>query len=85
MRAWGWSKYNNRKQEFVFFTYPSLQIHCTENFKNIFPERKLCGLCPYFYIHMFVSDLHTPTIGLPIWLQEIGGPIVGIYKSLTVI
>jgi hypothetical protein len=30
-----------------------------------------------------VSDLHIPTIDLPILPQEICGPILGIYKSLT--
>jgi hypothetical protein len=30
-----------------------------------------------------VSDLYTPTIGLPILLEEICRPILGIYKSLT--
>jgi hypothetical protein len=30
-----------------------------------------------------VSDLYIPTIDLPILLQEICGPIMGIYKSLT--
>ena len=30
-----------------------------------------------------VSDLHIPVIGLFILLQQKGGPIVGIYKSLS--
>jgi hypothetical protein len=30
-----------------------------------------------------VSDLNIPTIDLPILLQEICGPILGIYKLLT--
>ncbi len=54
----------------------------TENSK--FPEKELCRLSPNFHIHVFVTDLYIPTIGLPILLQEIcGGPILGIYKSLT--
>jgi hypothetical protein len=36
-----------------------------------------------FHIHVSVSDLYIPTIVLPILLQEICGPILGIYKSLT--
>jgi hypothetical protein len=28
------------------------------------------GLCPDFYIHVSMSDLYIPTIGLPILLQE---------------
>ncbi len=43
----------------------------------------LRGLVPNSYIHISVSDFYIPKIGLPILLQEnIGGPIVGIYKSL---
>jgi hypothetical protein len=44
---------------------------------------KLCGLFPNSYIHVSVNDFYIPTIGVPILLQEIGGPIVGIYKSFT--
>ncbi len=40
----------------------------TDNLRQIFPEKKLCGLSPNFYIHVSVSDLYT--IGLPILLQE---------------
>jgi hypothetical protein len=36
----------------------------------IFPERKLCGLNHNFYIHISVSDLYIPTIGLFFSLQE---------------
>jgi hypothetical protein len=48
-------------------------LHCKDNNKNskqIFPEKELCGLSPNFYIHVSVSDLYIPTIGLPILLQE---------------
>ncbi len=41
------------------------------------------GLVPNFYIHAFVSDLYILTIGLQTQYSKIGGPIVGIYKSLT--
>ncbi len=30
---------------------------------------------------MSVSDLYIPTIDLPVMVQEICGPILGIYKS----
>jgi hypothetical protein len=69
-----------------FFTYPSLERHCTESWKQMFPERKLRGLSPNFCIHISVSDLYTgySTIGLPIWMQENRWTaIMGIYKSLT--
>ncbi len=57
--------------------------HCTENLKQIFPETKLRGLVPNFYIDVSVSNLYISTIGPPILLQQntVGGPI--IYKSLT--
>jgi hypothetical protein len=34
-------------------------MHCTENLIYVFPEVKLRGLIPNFYIHEFVSDLYT--------------------------
>ncbi len=38
---------------------------------------KLCGLVANFHnIHVSVSDLYIPMI------SEIGGPIVGMYKSI---
>jgi hypothetical protein len=39
--------------------------------KKIFSERKLRGPGPNFYIHISVSNLYIPTIGLPTWLQQI--------------
>jgi hypothetical protein len=41
-------------------------LYCTENLKHIFPEMKLCGLVPNFYIHVSGIDFHIPRIGL-IW------------------
>ncbi len=54
-------------------------LHCrhnTENLKQMFPEMELHGLSSNFHIHVSMSDLYIPTIGLPILL-------LGIYKSLT--
>ncbi len=58
--------------------------------QQTFPEKELCGLSPNSYIHAS-SDLYIPTISLPILLffiprfyyRKIGGPIVGIYRSIT--
>ncbi len=47
-----------------------LQRHNNENSKQIFPEKELHALSPNFHIHVSVSDLYIPTIGLPILLQE---------------
>ncbi len=35
-----------------------MQMYCTENLKQIFPEMKLLGLGLNFYIHVSVSDLY---------------------------
>ncbi len=39
-------------------------MHWTQNSKQIFPEMKLRGLIPHFYVHVSVSDVYIPTIGL---------------------
>ncbi len=38
--------------------------------EQIFPEKELRGLSPSFHIHVSVSDLYIPTIGLSFLLQE---------------
>jgi hypothetical protein len=62
---------------------PALQRQNTEISKQIFPKKEYRGLSPNFYIHASVSYFYIPTIGLPILLEEIGRPILGLYKSLT--
>jgi hypothetical protein len=37
---------------------------------DVFLEKELRGLSPNFHMHVSVSDLYIPTIGLPILLQE---------------
>jgi hypothetical protein len=54
-----------------------------ENLKQIFPEKEYRGLSLNFHIHVSVSKLYIPTMGLPIPLEEICRPILGLYKSLT--
>jgi hypothetical protein len=63
--------------------WPTLQRTNNENSKQIFLEKELRDHSTNFHIHVSVSDLYIPTIDLPILLQEICGPIPGIYKSLT--
>jgi hypothetical protein len=48
----------------------TLQRRSSEKAKQIFPEKELCALNPNFHIHVSVSDLYIPTMGLPILLQE---------------
>jgi hypothetical protein len=62
---------------------PTLQRQNAENLKQIFPEKEYRGLSPNFHIHVSVSELYFPTMGLPFLLEEICGQILGIYKSLT--
>jgi hypothetical protein len=42
-----------------------LQMHSTENSKQIFPEMKLRGVVRNFRIHVSVSDLYIPNNGPP--------------------
>jgi hypothetical protein len=62
----------------------TLQRQNVENLKRIFPEKEYRGLSPNFHIHVSVSDLYIPTMGLPVLLEEICRLIMGIYtrKSL---
>ncbi len=62
----------------------TLQRQNAENLKQIFPEKKYRGLSPNFHIHVSVSELYIPAMGLPFLLEDVDcGPILGIYKSLT--
>jgi hypothetical protein len=60
----------------------TLQRQNAENLKQIFPEKEYRGLSPNFHIHVSVSELYIPTMGLPVLLEEICRLILGIYKSL---
>jgi hypothetical protein len=44
--------------------------HNTKNSKQTFPQKDFRGLSPNFHIHVFLSDLYLPAIGLPMLLQE---------------
>ncbi len=61
----------------------ALQRQNIEISKQIFPEKEYRGLSPNFHIHASVSDLYNPTISLPILLEEICRPIVGLNRSQT--
>jgi hypothetical protein len=62
---------------------PALQRQNTEILKQIFPEKEYRGLSPNFHIHASLRDLYISTMGLPILLEDICRPILGLYKSLT--
>ncbi len=42
-----------------------------QKFETNVPKKELCSLSPNFHIHVFVSDLYVPMIGLLIVLQKI--------------
>ncbi len=48
-------------------------------------QKELHGLSPNVHIHVYVSDLYIPTIGLPVLLQENRGtdPLEYINRSQT--
>jgi hypothetical protein len=48
----------------------ALQRHNTKTSKQILPENILRGLSPNIHIHVSVSDLYSPKIGLLIRLKE---------------
>ncbi len=52
----------DRDQESLFtlkrILVTAVSRHCTENLKHLFPEMKLRGLIPNFYIHVSVSNLY---------------------------
>ncbi len=60
-----------------------MQRKNAENLKQIFPEKEYRGLSPSFHIHVSASELYIPAMDLPFLLEEICGPILGIYKTLT--
>jgi hypothetical protein len=62
---------------------PQVPIYVVPEIKLLFPKQNYNVLSPNFYTHMSVGDLYISRIGLPILLQEICGPILGIYKFLT--
>jgi hypothetical protein len=48
----------------------TLRRHNIKKSKQNSQKKKLRGLSPNFHIHVSVSDLYIPPIGLPILLQE---------------
>ncbi len=56
--------------------------HCKDKIPR-FRNKEYRGLSPNFHIHVSVRDLYIATIGVPILLEEICRPILGLYKSLT--
>jgi hypothetical protein len=51
----------------------------------LFPKQNYIVLSPSFHIHVSVSNLYIPRIGLLFCYSQIGRPIGGKYKLLTYI
>jgi hypothetical protein len=82
MEIYGWLPGKGRKVD-SGADQRTLQRKNADNLKQIFPEKEYRGLSPNFHIHVSVSELYIPTMVLPFLPEEICGPILGIYKSLT--
>jgi hypothetical protein len=52
---------------------------------SLFRERNFNDQSPSFHIHVSVSNLNIPRIGLPFLLNQIGRTILGIYKSFSIL
>ncbi len=76
--AWQTADWKFGRVESWWFT---LHRQNAENLKQIFPGKEYQALSPNFHIHVSVSELYIPMIGMPYLLEEIYGPILGIYKS----
>ncbi len=61
----------------------TLQRHNNESSKKILPEKETPGLSPNFHIHVSVSELYIPTMGLPVLLEEICRLILEIGAEAT--
>jgi hypothetical protein len=59
-------------------TQSTLQKPNTKISKQLIPEKEYRGLSSNFHIHVSVRDLYIPAIGLPILLEEICRPILGL-------
>jgi hypothetical protein len=60
-----------------------VSIYVFPEMKLLFPKHNYNVLSPNACTHISVRDLYISRIGLVILQQEICGPILGIYKSLT--
>jgi hypothetical protein len=84
--AWIRPAYGIRRSSRVGQPTDTLQRHNTDNSKQIFPMKGAARLqSPFLYIHVSVSDLYIPLIGLPILLLEkyVGRTWKYICRSLT--
>ena len=65
----------------ICFRVNTAKTKCRKFETNI-PRKGISGPQSQFHIHVSVSELYIPTMGLPVLLEEICRLILGIYKSL---
>ncbi len=68
---------SSTRQIFSAYHYCTAKTKCRK-FKTNIPR----NISPNFHIHVSVSELYIPTMGLPVLLEEICRLILGIYKWL---
>jgi hypothetical protein len=69
-----------------FWPPPCIAKKKCRKFETNIPRKGISGSQSQFHIHhihVSISELYIPTMGLPFLLEEICGPILGICKSLT--
>jgi hypothetical protein len=67
----------------IMFPYTAKILQYTENSKHIFPEKELRSHSPNSYIHVSVWIYIFPRSVCLFCCRKTGGPIVGIYKTIT--
>jgi hypothetical protein len=75
-------RYSRLLHRVVIMAHHTAKTHYRKFETNI-SRKRLCGLSPYFHIHVSVSDLYIPRSVCLFCCRKICGPILGIYKSLT--
>ncbi len=74
--TWIRQHYQQCGEGFRYIQVNIRSVHCKQALyrkfetNTVFTEMKLRGLVPNAYIHVSVSDLYSPTIGLPILLHD---------------
>jgi hypothetical protein len=60
-----------RREKWLFSCSIRMYVYTATKIQYyVFPEKELGGLSPNFHIHVSVSDLYIPRIGLHIFLQQ---------------
>jgi hypothetical protein len=80
-RCWHWTQ-----DCLAFSPWEATTVHYKDTIskiRNKYSQKRNCVVTVTISIHLSMSYFYIATIDLPILLQEICGPILGIYKSPT--